>query len=87
MGKPLSGETLLRKSCLVAAAIASLGPAPAAAWGDLGHMVTALVAYRHLTPQARLKMDALLAADTDSLTPPDFANRATWADKYRTSHR
>jgi hypothetical protein len=83
----LAGEKLLPKSCLLAAAIAALGPAPAAAWGDLGHKVTALVAYRHLTPQAKLRLDALLAADTDSLTPPDFANRATWADKYRTTHR
>ncbi len=87
MDKPLAGEKLLRKSCLVAAAIAAFGSAPAAAWGDLGHKVTALIAYRHLTPQARLKLDALLAADTDGLTPPDFANRATWADKYRTTHR
>ncbi len=87
MDKPLAGERLLRKSCLVAAAIAALGSAPAAAWGDLGHKVTALIAYRHLTPQARLKLDALLAADTDGLTPPDFANRATWADKYRSQHR
>jgi S1/P1 Nuclease len=83
MGKRLAGEALLRKSCLVVAAIAALGCAPAKAWGDLGHKVTALVAYRHLTAQARSKLDALLAADTDSLTPPDFASRATWADKYR----
>jgi hypothetical protein len=87
MGKPSAGEMLLPKSCLLAAAIAALGPAPAAAWGDLGHQVTALLAYRHLTPQAKLRLDALLAADTDSLTPPDFASRATWADKYRTTHR
>ena len=59
---------------------------PAAAWGDLGHEVTALIAYRHLTPAARTKVDALLTADTDTLTPPDFASRATWADKYRNSH-
>lgn len=26
------------------------GRRPAAAWGDLGHEVTALIAYRHLTP-------------------------------------
>ncbi len=60
---------------------------PAAAWGDLGHKVTALIAYRHLTPAARSKLDALLAADTDALTAPDFASRATWADKYRNDHR
>jgi hypothetical protein len=87
MGKPLAGEMLLRKSCMVAAAIAALGSPPAAAWGDLGHKVTAIVAYRHLTPVARAKLDALLAADADSLTPADFANRATWADKYRSVHR
>jgi hypothetical protein len=86
MGKRLAGE-VLRKSCLMAAAIAALGPAPAAAWGDLGHKVTAIVAYRHLTPQARSKLDALLAADTDGLTAPDFASRTTWADKYRSVHR
>jgi hypothetical protein len=60
---------------------------PAAAWGDLGHRVTALIAYRHLTPAARAKVDAMLASDTDTRTPPDFASRATWADKYRNEHR
>jgi nuclease S1 len=60
---------------------------PAGAWGDLGHNVTALVAYRHLLPQARAHLDALLASDTDPLTAPDFAARATWADKYRNAHR
>jgi len=60
---------------------------PAAAWGDLGHEVTALIAYRHLTPSARNGVDALLARDTDALTAPDFASRATWADKFRNDHR
>jgi hypothetical protein len=61
--------------------------APAAAWGDLGHRVTALIAYRHLLPTARAQLDALLASDGDPLTAPDFASRATWADKYRNGHR
>ena len=52
MGKRLAGEAL-RKSCLAVAAIAALGSAPAEGWGDLGHKVSAIVAYRHLTPQAR----------------------------------
>ncbi|MBV9510632.1 MAG: S1/P1 Nuclease [Caulobacteraceae bacterium] len=60
---------------------------PAFAWGDLGHEVTALIAYRHLTPAARAKLDVLLASDPDPLTAPDFASRATWADKYREGHR
>ena len=68
--------------------LAVIGAAgPAAAWGDLGHKVTALIAYRHLTPIARARLDALLASDTDPLTAPDFASRATWADKYRNGHR
>ena len=71
--------------CIFLVVMALAGPA--SAWGDLGHRVTALIAYRHLTPQARARVDALLAADTDALTPPDFASRATWADKYRNGHR
>lgn len=69
------------------AAIAAISPTPAAAWGDLGHNVTALVAYRHLLRPVRARLDALLASDTDPLTAPDFAARATWADKYRNAHR
>jgi hypothetical protein len=57
------------------------------AWGDLGHQVTALIAYRHLTPAARAGLDALLASDTDALTPADFASRASWADRSRSTHR
>jgi hypothetical protein len=72
---------------VLALGVASGAAAPALAWGDLGHEVTALIAYRHLTPSAKAKLDALLASDPDTLTPPDFASRATWADKYRGSHR
>jgi hypothetical protein len=60
---------------------------PAMAWGDLGHEVTALIAYRHLTLAAKATVDKLLASDTDTLAPADFASRATWADKYRNDHR
>jgi hypothetical protein len=67
--------------------VALLDAPVALAWGDLGHEVTALIAYRHLTVKARAALDALLAGDADPLTPPDFAGRATWADKYRTVHR
>jgi S1/P1 Nuclease len=70
---------------LLAALLFAAGPA--AAWGDLGHEVTGLIAYRHLTPKARDALDALLASDSDPLTAADFASRTTWADKYRNSHR
>jgi hypothetical protein len=71
----------------LAAALAALICSQALAWGDLGHEVTALIAYRHLSPTARAALDALLASDTDTLTAVDFASRATWADKYRNAHR
>jgi S1/P1 Nuclease len=77
----------LRKPSLILAVLATMACAPAAAWGDLGHRVTALIAYRHLLPTARAQLDALLASDGDPLTAPDFASRATWADKYRNGHR
>jgi hypothetical protein len=68
----------------VMAAAASLFIAhPALAWGDQGHELIADIAYGMLTPHARASVDALLANDTDPLTAPDFASRATWADKYR----
>jgi hypothetical protein len=67
--------------------LGALVAGPAFAWGDLGHQVTALIAYRHLNPAARAALDALLASDTDALTPADFASRASWADRYRSTHR
>jgi hypothetical protein len=78
----------MKTMLVLAGALTALGAAePAAAWGDFGHAVTADIAYARLTPAARAKVDALLAADDDRLTAPDFASRATWADKYRTGHR
>ena len=66
-----------------ALAIVLLGVAsPVLAWGDLGHGVIALIAYAHLTPAAKAKVDAILASDPDATTPPDIASRASWADKY-----
>lgn len=64
-----------------------LSVAPAFGWGDVGHEVIALIAYRHLTPAARATLDGLLSQDDDSLTAPDVASRATWADRYRNAHR
>jgi hypothetical protein len=56
---------------------------PVLAWGDEGHEVIALVAQSRLDPVARKNIDGLLAADIDSLTPPNIAAAATWADRYR----
>jgi hypothetical protein len=68
-------------------AVAALASGPAWAWGDEGHKVIALVAYQHLMPAVRAKVDRILADDGDTLTPPDIASRATWADKFRDSDR
>jgi len=62
-------------------------PQKAAAWGDEGHQVVALIAEHYLTPAAKRQVDALLAADTDNRTAHNIADAATWADKYRASHR
>lgn len=85
--KPLDFSGMKRLTCLLLAC-ALLAPAsPALAWGELGHKVTALIAYGRLTPGVRARLDTLLASDPDTLTRPDFPSRATWADLYRTSHR
>jgi hypothetical protein len=55
----------------------------AAAWGDEGHEVVALIAQTYLTPAVRKKVDALLAADSDPLTAHTMPAAATWADKLR----
>jgi len=63
---------------------------PAFAWGDLGHRIVGAVAQQELMrnhPVAWRKIEALLATDTDTLTPPDFPSRAMWADKYAQSDR
>jgi hypothetical protein len=60
---------------------------PAAAWGDAGHEIVAAIAYARLKPAVRRAVDAMLAADPDPLTAPDFVSRATWADRYRDADR
>jgi hypothetical protein len=54
--------------------------------GGQCHKTIALVAEHFLTPAARMKLDALLAAHPDNLTKHDIASEATWADKYRDSN-
>jgi hypothetical protein len=74
----------VRNSFILCMAIALLcHSSPVRAWGDEGHEVIALVAQLRLDPVARKNVDALLAADTDTLTPPNIASAATWADRYR----
>ncbi len=73
---------------LFAGLMAILLPRPAAAWGDEGHQVIALIAAHYLTPATRAEVTALLARDTTKLTSTTgIADEATWADKFRDSDR
>jgi hypothetical protein len=56
---------------------------PALPWGDEGHKTIALIAQQCLTRSAKGQITAMLAADTDPLTPHDMASEAAWADRYR----
>jgi hypothetical protein len=67
--------------------VAAATPAPALAWGYEGHKIVAAIARSYLLPAVQAKIDALLAADTDTLEPHDMLSAATWADTYRNSHR
>ena len=50
----------MRKLTLLLLLLATLVPSAAAAWNDAGHMTIAAVAYQHLTPEVRTRVDALL---------------------------
>ena len=77
------------RSKLLAAALMTICalPGSALAWGREGHAVVAQIARGYLTPKAAAAVDALLATDTDTLTPPDLGARASWADAWRKDHR
>ena len=57
-------------------------PRPALAWDD-GHKVVALITQSFLDADVRKRVNALLAVDTDSLTPHQIAGAAPWTDKVR----
>jgi hypothetical protein len=76
-----------RPSIFAALLVAGLLPQHAAAWGDEGHQIVALVAEQYLEPAARAEVGAMLGADQDDLTAHDIASEAMWADRYRDSDR
>lgn len=51
------------------------------AWGSAGHLISAQIAYQHLTPAAKARADTLIAA-TQKQYPnsPDFITASLWAD-------
>ena len=76
-----------RSSIFAAFLAVSLLPRHAAAWGDEGHEIIALVAEQYLDAATRSEVVAMLGADRDNLTAHDIASEATWADRYRDSDR
>lgn len=74
-------------SRFIVLAIALCWSGQALAWGDEGHEIVALIAQTFLRPEVRQQVDALLAADPDTLTAPTIDAAATWADKYRDSNQ
>jgi hypothetical protein len=61
----------------------ALLPGKAFAWDEEGHKIVALIADHYLDPAVKQKVDAMLAADTDTLTKHDIASEAVWADTHR----
>jgi nuclease S1 len=64
---------------LICLAAILLAPAPAAAWGPLGHRLVARLAESQLTPEARAEALRLLALQQHRT----LADVATWADELR----
>jgi S1/P1 Nuclease len=58
----------------------------ARAWNAEGHMVTAQIAYDHLTPMAKARCDALIAVPLtfSSTGTSNFVTAAAWADDFKT---
>jgi hypothetical protein len=50
----------------------AVSPARAYAWGNEDHEIIALIAQNFLSAAARQKVDALLTADTDTITAHDI---------------
>jgi hypothetical protein len=82
-----NGQRLCATALLSPILAASCLPAQAFAWGAEGHKVVAMIATGYLAPQVRAKVSQLLQDDHDTLSAPDFASRATWADRWREQDR
>lgn len=68
--------------CTIIAALTAVA-ATAGAWSDAGHGAIVYLAYRHLTPEVRAKVDALLKVGVEEKYAP-LHMAAIWADDTRT---
>jgi S1/P1 Nuclease len=55
-------------------------PAPALAWGDIGHRIICEIAFQELQPTARERVKAIIRRDPEFDT---FAESCTWPDQPR----
>lgn len=63
---------------------------PLEAWNATGHRIIAAIAYDHLTPQARARVDQLLKQHPDLATMPSreaFLTASVWPDAIRNDPR
>jgi len=76
--------------------LGAMSCAPAFGWGCEGHQVVALIAEKHLTPQARAAVDALLKDNPidpalsrfcQPVASDPMADSATWADDSKRSEK
>ena len=72
-------KRILAPALLALSAALAAAPSTALAWGATGHRMVARLAAQQLTPQARARIDALLAGEPD----PTLAGIANWADELR----
>ena len=87
MGKCSVLKNYLVPVLAASAVYCALLPSRAFAWDEEGHRVVALIADHYLDTAAKQKVDAMLAADTDTLTKHDIASEAVWADTHRNLDR
>ena len=69
---------MLMRFTLLAAAAALCMPAPAGAWGQLGHRVIGHIAEERLSGKARAEIELILGEE-------DLAEASTWADEQRSN--
>jgi hypothetical protein len=78
---------MIRTAIIALLAVLALAvPQQSLAWGPVGHSTVVTIARSYLTPKAQARIEDILAADPDALTGKTMADRANWADAWRTNH-
>lgn len=78
---------MFREAAALALAVTAVSlPQQALAWGPVGHSTVALIARSYMTEKTTARVEQILAADPDKLTGPTMAEKANWADAWRTDH-